>query len=220
MVEGMHRQLKVALKAKLTNHDWVNLPFVLSGMRAAVKEDIGSSSASLVYGMNLRLPGQFFRPSDIPNFSPESFRFQLEKIMTELRPHKPKFHKKQSTFYIPRELKDCTHVFVRHDATRSPFDQPYDGPFEVIERHDKFFKLKLTNRVDNVSIDRLKPAFLETQFEYKKSRPQKRHLVQFLRRPNLTQTSSVVIPLLIKLFLLQRDRAGSVTQHNVLAFNI
>ena len=85
--------------------------------------------------------------------------------MDELRPQSSKHHKKRSTFYIPEELKHCTHVIVRHDATKAPFAQPYDGPFKILERHDKFLKLKLNSRVDNISIDRLKPAFLETVHE-------------------------------------------------------
>ena len=166
MVERMHRQIKASLKAKLTNHDWVDqLSFVLLGVRTVVREDINNSSASLVYTTNLRLPGQFFQPPDLPNSIPVSFGFQLEKIMDQLRPQAPKHHKKNSTFYIPRELKDCTHVFSRYDATKAPFDQPYDGRFKILERHDKYFKLKFNSRVDYVSIDRLKIAFLETVHE-------------------------------------------------------
>ena len=142
MVERMHRQLKTSLKAKLTNHDWIDqLPFVLLGMRTAIKEDTSNSSASFVYGTNLKLSGQFFQPQALPNSSPISFGSQLEKIMDKLRPQSPKHHKKRSTFYIPEELKHCTHVIVRHDATKAPFAQPYDGPFKILERHDKFLKL-------------------------------------------------------------------------------
>ena len=216
MVERMHRQLKASLKAKLTNHDWVDqLPFVLLGMRAAVKEDIGSSSASLVYGTNLRLPGQFFQPSDLPNPCPLSFGSQLEKVMDEIRPSTPKYHTKKSTFYIPRALKDCTHVFVRHDATRSPFDQPYDGPFEVLERYEKFFKLKLNNRIDNVSIDRLKPAFLESVFEepITLDTPTSVSLsphsyADIVRGHSITDTTNPV-----------STRSGRIILHNVLASN-
>ena len=36
-----------------------------------------------------------------------------------------------------------------------------DGPFQVIHRADKFFKEDLGTHIDNVSIDRLKPAFMD-----------------------------------------------------------
>lgn len=36
------------------------LPIVLLGIRTALKEDLNASSAEIVYGTNLRLPGEFF----------------------------------------------------------------------------------------------------------------------------------------------------------------
>ena len=50
---------------------------------------------------------------------------------------------------------------MRQDCHRAPLDCPYSGPYRVLSRTDKFFTLDLNSRVDTVSIDRLKPAFLE-----------------------------------------------------------
>ena len=36
------------------------------------------------------------------------------------------------------------------------------GPFKVLERYDKCFKLQLYRKIDIVSIDRLKSAFIPT----------------------------------------------------------
>ena len=52
-------------------------------------------------------------------------------------------------------------MFVRVDAHKSPLQAPYKGPFKVLERHVKYFNLDLGNREDTVSIDRLKPAFMD-----------------------------------------------------------
>ena len=62
---------------------------------------------------------------------------------------------------VPRELAAATHVFVRVGAHRCPLQSPYQGPFKVIDRQAKFYKLDLGTRQDSVSIDRLKPAFFE-----------------------------------------------------------
>ena len=62
---------------------------------------------------------------------------------------------------MPCDLQSATHVFVRHDAHRSPLQRPYDGPFRVLHRSAKFFKVDLGSRTDNISIDRLKAAFIE-----------------------------------------------------------
>ena len=60
LVERFHRQLKDALRARLDNHDWTShLPWVMLGRRAAPKEDCCISSAEMVYGEALTLPGDF-----------------------------------------------------------------------------------------------------------------------------------------------------------------
>ena len=67
----------------------------------------------------------------------------------------------QRNTQVPQALATATHVFVRHDAVRKPLQSPYDGPYPVLERTDKFFKLNIKGREDTVSIDRLKPAYLD-----------------------------------------------------------
>ena len=47
-------------------------------------------------------------------------------------------------------------VFVRRDAVKPPLQPPYDGPFRIIKRTDKFFVLDLNSKWDTIAIDRLK----------------------------------------------------------------
>ena len=49
---------------------------------------------------------------------------------------------------------------MRVGAFKTPLQSPYQGPFKVLERHDKYVKLNLGNRHDMVSLDRIKPAFM------------------------------------------------------------
>lgn len=51
-------------------------------------------------------------------------------------------------------------MFVRHDAVRRPLQPVHDGPFKVIRRLDKTFKIHTPRGEQEVSIDRLKPAFI------------------------------------------------------------
>ena len=64
IIERYHRQLKAALMARSgarARSQWCHeLPFILLGIRAAVKDDLFCSSAELVFGTTLRLPGQYF----------------------------------------------------------------------------------------------------------------------------------------------------------------
>ena len=66
MVKRFHRQLKAALKCHLKQSTWTEaLPLVMLGIRTSLKSDLGCSSAELVYGTTLRLPGAVFVTTDI-----------------------------------------------------------------------------------------------------------------------------------------------------------
>ena len=74
IVERFHRQLKAALKATPDQNHWVKaLPLVLLGIRTNVKPDINCTSAELVYGTTLRLPGEFYHCSDHQQLDPISY---------------------------------------------------------------------------------------------------------------------------------------------------
>ena len=160
MVERMHHQFKASLKARVTTAAWcTQLPITLLGMRTALKEDLGTSAAKLVYGTTLHLSGDFIHQA--PQMTlPGSFADQIRQHIAQLRPLLV-ITNGQRAFHVPCDLQSATHVFVRHDAHRSLLQRPYDGPFHVLHRSAKFFKVDLGSRTDNISIDRLKAAFIE-----------------------------------------------------------
>nr|VZI40635.1 unnamed protein product [Spirometra erinaceieuropaei] len=47
------------------------------------------------------------------------------------------------------------------DLLHKPLCPPYDGPYKVVQRKDKLYVLQKADKTDKVSIDRLKPAYLE-----------------------------------------------------------
>ena len=165
MVERMHCTMKAALKAKLeSDPNWIDvLPVVMLGMRAAVKQDLNCSAAEIVFGEALRMPGEFFVSADGDLAAADlAFVVDLRRKMRQMRPVPPVWHGgKTRRNYVPRELAAATHVFVRVGAHRGPLQSPYQGPFKVIDRQAKLYKLDLGTRQDSVSIDRLKPAFFE-----------------------------------------------------------
>lgn len=159
IVERFHRQLKDSIRCYATD-DWVTaLPSVLLGIRCSVKDDLHSSSAELVYGTPIRLPGEFFRTSS-KDFRVPAFAFlqQLQEHIRTLRPVPATRHGNNTTF-VHKDLMSSSHVFVRQDAVRRPLQQPYDGPYPVVSRKEKFFVLLIKNKKVTVSIDRLKPAY-------------------------------------------------------------
>ncbi|CAH8679458.1 unnamed protein product [Schistosoma haematobium] len=159
LVERFHRQLKSALRAH-ENDDWCEtLPLVLLGIRTSLKADIQCSALELVYGTTLRLPGEFFTPRSRPNFAKSDYVHRLSAFMRTLPPVSTRIQHRQVA--LPRELSTCSHVFIRVDSVRKPLQQPYEGPFRVIARHEKTFKVDRHGRVEIVSIDRLKPAHVD-----------------------------------------------------------
>lgn len=163
LIERQHRTLKAALKCR-NNENWViALPTILFGMRASLKEDIGASAAELVYGTTLRLPGEFFTTNPHTSInSAAGFADMIRSTMQDLKPVETR-NKSSRTVFVHDELHKCTHVFVRSDAVTAPLTSPYNGPFAVIERGPKSFKLMVNGNPKTISIDRLKPVFTVTQ---------------------------------------------------------
>ncbi|UYV66016.1 hypothetical protein LAZ67_3006193 [Cordylochernes scorpioides] len=114
-VERLHRTLKAAIRAH-NNPTWSeSIPTILLGLRTAIPNVSNHSIAQVVYGNNIRLPGEFF-------VEPDSYLTQ-EEVKKALEP-------------------------------------PYEGPFKVLRREEKYFIIKIKNKEVSVSIDRLKPAYL------------------------------------------------------------
>ncbi|XP_032689768.1 uncharacterized protein LOC116853023 [Odontomachus brunneus] len=160
MVERFHRQLKTAIRCHQTE-SWVDtLPVVLMGIRAAVKEDLKTTPAELVYGETIRLPGEFLQEATSTESQDCSdFVQRLRRTMGNIRPQQVKRHGLPAIF-AQKSLEETSHVFVRQDAPTRALQPAYNGPYEVLARTQKFFSLKVKGKTVNVSIDRLKPAYM------------------------------------------------------------
>ncbi|XP_063894734.1 uncharacterized protein LOC135117974 [Helicoverpa armigera] len=136
------------------------LPLVLLGMRTSWKDDIQTTPAELVYGEPLHLPGQFISPTEqFTAADVTQYATRLRVHMANLTPRPTSWHT-TSPFYIPRDLYSASHVFLRRDDVRKPLEPPYTGPHKVLQRQPKYFTLDVKGKNTNVSVDRLKPAFV------------------------------------------------------------
>lgn len=137
-----------------------HLPFVLLGMRTSVREDSLCSPADLLYGAPLKLPGDMLDISK-PVPSASDFARQLQSVLGASSPMPVLHHGGSSRpSRINPLLRTASHVFLRVDAVRRPLVPPYLGPFPVVQRGEKTFKILQNNQTVTVSIDRVKPARL------------------------------------------------------------
>lgn len=143
MVERWHRSLKSAIMCHETT-EWVDtLPIVLLGLRTSLKKDIKTTSAELVFGTTLRIPGEFLMDFE-GNDEQQIYVQQLRSFMRGIRPV-PTAHHSRVRPFVHKTLYDCSHVFVKNDAKKS-LEQPFEGPYEVIERvSDVVFKIRIND---------------------------------------------------------------------------
>ena len=171
LIERLHRQLKAAIMCHPSSTWTEALPLVLLGIRSAWKDDIQASAAELVYGEPLRLPGQFLAPSeDYKTGDITNLVTRLRASMARLSPKPTSWHR-TGPFHMPADLADSTHVFLRQDHVRKPLEPPYAGPYKVLKRTPKYFQIDISGKPNNVSVDRLKPAYVTREAVPVSNRP-------------------------------------------------
>lgn len=151
MVERSHRQIKDSLRARLAGSKWPeHLPWVLFGLRAAPKEDCALSSAELVFGAPLSLPGQLLTSEETP----------VQQVVDHLRsiqppPTRPLSYAEAASGL--QRLQEADFVYVRRGGVLPPLSPLYQGPYQVLRKSGKFFSLNIGGRTEVVSVDRMKP---------------------------------------------------------------
>ncbi|XP_014299823.1 uncharacterized protein LOC106694119 [Microplitis demolitor] len=148
-------QLKAALLCQ--RKSWYDaLPAVLLGLRAAWKDDIQTTPAELVYGEPIRLPGKLLSPAN--KTTPHNIVNTLIRHFNSLPPAETSRYGKHSVFCF-RNRSTCSHGLVRNDQVGPSFTAPYEGPYRVIIRHDKYFIVDCRGRQIAISVDRLKLVY-------------------------------------------------------------
>lgn len=158
--ERFHRSLKATLICS-PGTPWPDiLPMVLLGLRNAFKEHLQASPAEILFGCNLRTPGDFVQ-GDVP-VEPPLFVSRLRGLMREIRPVSASRQSNARPF-VHKELSTCSHVFKRVEFIRKPLNSPYTGPHELVKKIDgKTFLMRFRGMEKTVSTDGLhQPAFLE-----------------------------------------------------------
>jgi hypothetical protein len=95
------------------------LPLVLLGIRTACKEDLQASTAELVYGEPLRIPGELLTPTADPVDAAHHIT-KLRQHTARLRPIPATRHASPATF-VHSDLEKWTHVFLHKVAARRAY---------------------------------------------------------------------------------------------------
>ena len=167
LIERFHRRLKDSLRAQSDAYplDWYSkLPFILLSIRTSIREDVELSSSQTVFGSELNLPSDLLSPDKYNSYMDVStYTNKLRKAMKVMTPVKSRIQNPK--IQLDPALQTCTHVFIRNE-TKKGLEPNYRGPFLVLEKHPDYFTVQLTNRVDRISIDRIKAAFLTEDVLY------------------------------------------------------
>ena len=146
MVERLHRQMKDALRARGGAAAWADhLPWVMLGIRATPKEESGTSAGEAALGHVLAVPGQL-----LPTATPPAATTAPPAVI-------PATRCTYAEAVAAPDLEAATHVYVRRGGVGPPLADKYAGPYLVLEKGAKFFKLQLGERAEVVTRDRLKP---------------------------------------------------------------
>ena len=113
VVERFHRQLKASLMCKAPTNWFEALPVTLLGIRSTLKEDLHCTSAELVYGTTLRLPGDFFQastPTDMVE-DPLSYVDRLKSTGSPTFPRTCHLHH-MCLFSATQSNAPCNHLMM------------------------------------------------------------------------------------------------------------
>lgn len=120
------------------------------GIRAAWRDDLKSTSAEIVFGKPLRLPGEFLTSKDNATKFDDAAEFikDLRHHFQQIRPVNGTRHGEKKNFVF-KDLKTTEYVFIRHDGPKNGIQTPYDGPYRVISRNKKTFVIDIKEKKVN-----------------------------------------------------------------------
>ena len=108
-------------------------------LRSQTEEDLNATLSEIVFGTNLRLPGEFFEFGNISSEDASSKFFDSQsKFRSQFKYGESRFLSTRRSFVDPN-LNKCRHVFIRNDATHSSLQPTYDGSFLVLNKNPKYF---------------------------------------------------------------------------------
>ena len=160
LIERQHRFLKASMRCEESS-EWVaRLPIVVLAWNNVIKEDSLFSPSQMVFGTNVRLPCDFFEQSSNDQLNQSDLIRSFIMEMEKLRSVDTCLHNYRFPGIERSTLDECSQVMIVDNARKNSLAKAYKGPYPVIKKFEKYFTIQLPNgRLDNVSKDRLQPAY-------------------------------------------------------------
>ena len=89
--------------------------------------------------------------------APPEFTHQLRQQMSAFQPPATRPQPQQPASAVLSSLMKAQYVYIKRGPAASSLSPLYTGPYKVVERGQKYFRLDVGGRSEAVSVDRLKP---------------------------------------------------------------
>nr|VZI19498.1 unnamed protein product [Spirometra erinaceieuropaei] len=122
--------------------DWVDhITPVLLSILSSLKSNSYCSAAELVFSATVRLSGEVSSPTPRDTVEdPTNLLHRLRQVMLTFSLVPPRPFVSES--YLKKNPSTCSYVHPRWDRARRPLGPPCDGPFRVISRGTKTFRVQ------------------------------------------------------------------------------
>ena len=161
MVERFNRFLRTALRCYDNSEKWFDhLGLALLGINASFNSDIEMSRAERIFGKKLRLPCSYFDESTPrPNRDDPELVKNLMEFFANREPAPINTQPNYKKVQVDQRLFSCDAVYMRVDRVKKGLEPSFTGPYKIIKKSEKYFTIETSKGTQNISLDRLKPAF-------------------------------------------------------------
>jgi len=160
MVERFNRFLRTALKCQDYNEKWFDqLGLVLLGRNASFNSDLKMSRAEHLFGKKLCLPCFYFDES-APKLALDDSEL-IKSLINYFNKREVGPINTQQNYkpvHVDKMLSSCQAVYMCVEHVKKGLVNLYTGPFKVLGKFEKYFTIETRKGLQNISLDRLKPA--------------------------------------------------------------
>ena len=136
---------------------------VILALRTLHREEFDASAAMMLYGMNLRLPNQFYPTSTAWSGNPRGALLRHQQNVASCQ-YIPTCFPTNQKVHMNHRLLTCSHVMLSNEHKRHSLNAPWTGPLKVFLRGPKTYTIDWKGKAYTVSVDRLQPAYVLTDF--------------------------------------------------------